>query len=31
MPVSHLGMLMSPRVAAACGYFFREGRFPLGV
>jgi len=31
LPVSHLGMLMSPRVAAACGQFFREGRFPLGV
>ena len=31
LPVSHLGMLMSPRVAAACGHFFREGRFPLGV
>ena len=29
LPVSHLGMLMSPRVAAACGHFFREGRFPL--
>jgi len=31
LPVSHLGMLMSPRVAAACGQFFREGRFPLGA
>ena len=31
LPVSHLGMLMSPRVAAACGHFFREGRFPLGA
>lgn len=31
LPVSHLGMLMSPRVAAACGHFFREGRFPIGV
>lgn len=29
LPVSHLGMLMSPRVAAACGHFLREGRFPL--
>ena len=29
LPVSHLGMLMSPRVAAACGQFLREGRFPL--
>lgn len=31
LPVSHLGMLMSPRVAAACGHFLREGRFPLGA
>ena len=31
LPVSHLGMLVSPRVAAACGHFFREGRFPLGA
>jgi len=29
LPVSHLGMLMSPRVADACGHFLREGRFPL--
>lgn len=29
MPVSHLGMLMSPRVADSCGHFLREGRFPL--
>lgn len=31
LPVSHLGMLISPRVAAACGHFMREGRFPLGA
>lgn len=31
LPVSHLGMLLSPRVAAACGHFLREGRFPLTV
>jgi pimeloyl-ACP methyl ester carboxylesterase len=29
LPVSHMGMLLSPRVAAACGHFLREGRFPL--
>jgi hypothetical protein len=29
LPVSHLGMLMSPRVADASGHFLREGRFPL--
>jgi pimeloyl-ACP methyl ester carboxylesterase len=29
LPVSHLGMLMSPRVAEACGHFLREGRFSL--
>lgn len=29
LPVSHLGMLMSPRVADACGRFLRDGRFPL--
>lgn len=29
LPVSHLGMLMSARVADACGRFLREGRFPL--
>ena len=31
LPVSHLGMLMSSRVAAASGHFLREGRFPLGA
>ena len=29
LPVSHLGMLMSPRAADACGQFLREGRFSL--
>ena len=29
LPVSHVGMLMSARVADACGHFLREGRFPL--
>jgi hypothetical protein len=29
LPVSHLGMLMSPRVADASGHFLREGRFSL--
>jgi pimeloyl-ACP methyl ester carboxylesterase len=29
LPVSHLGMLMSARVADECGRFLREGRFSL--
>jgi pimeloyl-ACP methyl ester carboxylesterase len=30
LPVSHLGMLVSPRVARETGLFLREGRFSLG-
>jgi pimeloyl-ACP methyl ester carboxylesterase len=30
LPVSHLGMLVSPRVARQTGLFLREGRFSLG-
>jgi pimeloyl-ACP methyl ester carboxylesterase len=31
LPVSHLGMLVSPRVAREIGTFLQEGRFTLGV
>jgi pimeloyl-ACP methyl ester carboxylesterase len=30
LPVSHLGMLVSPRVARETGLFLQEGRFSLG-
>jgi len=30
LPVSHLGLLVSPRVAHETGLFLREGRFSLG-
>jgi pimeloyl-ACP methyl ester carboxylesterase len=30
LPVSHLGMMLSDRVADECGRFLREGRFSLG-
>jgi hypothetical protein len=30
LPVSHLGMLASPRVARETGFFLQEGRFSLG-
>jgi pimeloyl-ACP methyl ester carboxylesterase len=29
LPVSHLGMLVSPRVARATGSFLQNGRFPI--
>lgn len=31
LPVSHTGMLLSPRVARETAYFLRHGRFSLGV
>ena len=30
LPVSHLGMMLSSRVADECGRFLRDGRFSLG-
>jgi hypothetical protein len=30
VPVSHMGMLVSARVARESAYFLREGRFSLG-
>ncbi len=30
LPVSHLGMMLSTRVADECGRFLRDGRFSLG-
>jgi hypothetical protein len=29
LPVSHMGMLLSARVADECGRFLRDGRFSL--
>ncbi len=31
LPVSHLGMMLSTRVADECGRFLRDGRFGLGA